>query len=110
MLLGRFEGEALPAMAVLVLDPANLGQHLVFAQEVIALGRPMVVALNMMDLADRNGLVVDPAVRALTSVDIRCGGWRAAAGFDKPFLSETRGTKDDGRQPQQGHADREPGR
>ena len=48
-------------MLVLVLDAANLEQHLVLAQEVIALGRPCVVALNMIDLAERDGLVLDPA-------------------------------------------------
>jgi Fe2+ transport system protein B len=32
----------------------------VFAQELIELGRPVVVALNMVDLAERDGLVLDP--------------------------------------------------
>lgn len=58
---GEFPGEALPEVLVLVLDAANLEQHLVFAQEVIALGRPTVVALNMIDLAERDGLTLDPA-------------------------------------------------
>ena len=58
---GEFEGEALPEVLVLVLDAANLEQHLVFAQEVIELGRPTVVALNMVDLAERDGLTLDPA-------------------------------------------------
>lgn len=57
---GEFEGEAQPDVLVLVLDAANLEQHLVFAQEVIALGRPVVVALNMLDLAERDGLTLDP--------------------------------------------------
>ncbi len=58
---GEFEGEARPEVIVLVLDAANLEQHLVFAQEVLALGRPTVVVLNMIDLAERDGLVLDPA-------------------------------------------------
>ena len=58
---GRFAGEAVPDVLVIVLDAANLEQHLVFAQELIALGRPTVIALNMVDLAERDGLVVDPA-------------------------------------------------
>ena len=45
---------------VIVLDAANLEQHLVFAQEVIELGLPTVVALNMVDLAKRDGLILDP--------------------------------------------------
>ena len=43
---GEFPGEARPEVLILVLDAANLEQHLVFAQEVIALGQPVVVALN----------------------------------------------------------------
>jgi ferrous iron transport protein B len=58
---GEFAGEAIPEVLIVVLDAANLEQHLVFAQEVIALGRPTVVALNMIDLAERDGLVLDPA-------------------------------------------------
>lgn len=58
---GEFPGEAAPDALVIVLDAANLEQHLVFAQEVLALGRPTVVALNMVDLAERDGLTVDPA-------------------------------------------------
>jgi ferrous iron transport protein B len=57
---GRFPGEASPEVLVVVLDASNLEQHLVFAQEVIALGKPTVVALNMIDLAERDGLVLDP--------------------------------------------------
>ena len=58
---GEFEGEGAPDVLVLVLDAANLEQHLVFAQEVLELGRPTVVALNMVDLAARDGLTLDPA-------------------------------------------------
>lgn len=57
---GEFEGEVQPDVMVVVLDAANLEQHLVFAQEVIELGRPTVVALNMVDLAQRDGLTLDP--------------------------------------------------
>ncbi|HNN55935.1 MAG TPA: ferrous iron transporter B [Novosphingobium sp.] len=60
VILGEFPGEAAPQVLVVVLDASNLEQHLVFAQEVIALGIPAVVALNMVDLAERDGLVLDP--------------------------------------------------
>ena len=60
VILGEFPGEPAPEVLVAVLDASNLEQHLVFAQEVIALGRPTVVALNMIDLAERDGLVLDP--------------------------------------------------
>ncbi|MDG5746792.1 ferrous iron transporter B [Qipengyuania sp. XHP0207] len=58
---GEFAGEPTPDVLILVLDAANLEQHLVFAQEVLELGRPTVVALNMVDLAERDGLTLDPA-------------------------------------------------
>ncbi|MGX7894479.1 ferrous iron transporter B [Tsuneonella sp. HG222] len=61
VVLGEFPGEAVPEVLIIVLDAANLEQHLVFAQELIELGRPVVVALNMVDLAERDGLVLDPA-------------------------------------------------
>ena len=61
VIMGEFSGEPAPQVLVVVLDASNLEQHLVFAQEVIALGRPCVVALNMVDLAERDGLVIDPA-------------------------------------------------
>jgi ferrous iron transport protein B len=61
VILGELPGEAAPDVLVLVLDASNLEQHLVFAQEVIALGKPSVVALNMVDLAERDGLVIDPS-------------------------------------------------
>ncbi|MBB3861668.1 ferrous iron transport protein B [Novosphingobium hassiacum] len=61
VIMGEQEGQVRPDVIVLVLDSSNLEQHLVFAQEVIGLGRPTVVALNMVDLAERDGLVIDPA-------------------------------------------------
>jgi ferrous iron transport protein B len=60
VIMGLFPGEPAPQVLVLVIDASNLEQHLVFAQEVIALGRPTVVSLNMVDLATRDGLVIEP--------------------------------------------------
>ena len=64
VVMGDFPGEPAPQVLVVVLDASNLEQHLVFAQEIIALGRPTVVALNMIDLATRDGLVLDPEALA----------------------------------------------
>ncbi|MGD9664443.1 MAG: ferrous iron transporter B, partial [Novosphingobium sp.] len=58
--LGELAGEARPEVLIIVVDASNLEQHLVFAQELIELGLPVVVALNMVDLAERDGLVLDP--------------------------------------------------
>jgi len=56
--------ERVPDALVVVVDAANLDNHLRFAMQLIALGRPVVVALNMVDLAERDGLVLDAGVLA----------------------------------------------
>ncbi|APZ99900.1 ferrous iron transporter B [Sphingopyxis sp. QXT-31] len=61
VILGRQDGERQPDALIVVLDAANLDNHLCFALELIALGLPTVVALNMLDLAERDGLTLDPA-------------------------------------------------
>ena len=59
---GAQAGERLPDALVVVVDASNLDNHLRFALQLIALGLPVVVALNMVDLAERDGLVLDPSV------------------------------------------------
>ena len=59
VVLGRQEGEKRPDALIVVLDAANLDNHLCFALELLALGLPTVVALNMLDLAERDGLTLD---------------------------------------------------
>jgi ferrous iron transport protein B len=59
VIVGRQEGERLPSALVIVLDSTNLDNHLRFALQLIDLGLPTVVALNMVDLAEREGLVID---------------------------------------------------
>ncbi|AUW56802.1 ferrous iron transporter B [Sphingobium sp. SCG-1] len=59
VILGRQEGERLPDALVIVVDAANLENHLRFALELIALGLPTILALNMVDLATRDGLELD---------------------------------------------------
>ena len=61
VLLGKQKGERLPDALLIVLDAANLDNHLRFALQLIDLGLPTVVALNMIDLARRDGLVLDRA-------------------------------------------------
>lgn len=61
VLLGQQLGERRPDAVILVVDASNLDNHLRFAAEVIALGLPTIVALNMIDMAERDGLTLDPA-------------------------------------------------
>jgi ferrous iron transport protein B len=60
VVLGAQEGERQPAALIVVVDAGNLDNHLRFALQLIALGLPVVVALNMVDMAERDGLVIDP--------------------------------------------------
>ncbi|MGR6807101.1 ferrous iron transporter B [Sphaerotilus natans] len=57
--LGEFAGEPLPDVLVAVVSATNLRLHLRFALELRALGRPMVLVLNMMDEARRLGMRID---------------------------------------------------
>jgi ferrous iron transport protein B len=62
VVIGRQAGERRPDALLLVLDATNLDNHLRFALQLIALGLPTVIALNMVDLARRDGLEIDPQV------------------------------------------------
>jgi len=59
---GRYPGEAAPDLIVCVADATNLRLHLRFVLELKRLGRPMVLALNMMDAAHRRGIRIDTAM------------------------------------------------
>ncbi len=59
VLEGNYPGEAAPDLIVCVADATNLRLHLRFVLEVKRLGRPVVLALNMMDAARRRGIVID---------------------------------------------------
>jgi len=58
---GFYPGEPAPDVIVCVVDATNLRLHLRFALEVRELGKPMVLAVNMMDAARRRGIEVDLA-------------------------------------------------
>src|SRR5690606_2517557 len=62
VVLGKQRSEKRPDALVVVVDASNLDNHLRFALELIALGLPTVVALNMVDLATRDGLELDAEV------------------------------------------------
>ncbi len=56
--------DATPDVIVVVIDACNLTRNLVLCGELLVLGLPVVVALNMMDMAEGRGLVIDPAILA----------------------------------------------
>lgn len=59
LIRGFYPGEPAPDLLLCVVDATNLRLHLRFALELRALGRPMVVALNMMDAARKRGIAID---------------------------------------------------
>ena len=59
VLLGRRAGETAPDFVVCVTDATNLRQNLRLALSLKRLGLPMVVALNMTDIAHRKGILID---------------------------------------------------
>lgn len=60
VLMGDFEGEPQPDLVVCVVDASALERHLQLALQVIELGLPVVIALNMVDVAESEGLRLDP--------------------------------------------------
>ena len=59
VLLGVQSDTPLPDLTLLVLDATCLERQLYLCMQLIEIGRPVVVALNMMDTADEEGLHVD---------------------------------------------------
>ena len=59
---GRSEAIGAPDVLVLVIDAGQLRRHLPFVREALSLGLPSVLALNMSDLAERDGVRLDADV------------------------------------------------
>ncbi|MBV8063335.1 MAG: ferrous iron transporter B [Nevskia sp.] len=57
--LGRHAVEQTPDLLVCVADATNLRLHLRFVLELMRIGRPMLLALNMSDAAARRGIAID---------------------------------------------------
>jgi ferrous iron transport protein B len=65
VLLGRRASETAPDLVVCVTDATNLRQNLRLVLSLKRLHLPMVVALNMTDIARRKGIVIDAGRLAL---------------------------------------------
>ncbi len=59
VLLGLRKDTPGPDVIIAVVDASNLERNLFFASQLLSIGKPVVVALNMMDLARNNGVMVD---------------------------------------------------
>ena len=81
---GRRAGQGRPDLLVAVVDATNLRMNLRLVLELKRLGRPMLVALNMVDTARARGLVINTARLAaelgcpvVETVAVRAGGHAA---------------------------------
>ncbi|MFY0685302.1 MAG: ferrous iron transport protein B [Balneola sp.] len=59
-LIGSHELEELPDLVLIVADASNLDRNLYLATQVMDLNIPVMLVLNMMDVADQNGISIDP--------------------------------------------------
>jgi ferrous iron transport protein B len=59
ILFGRITEVPEPSLIVLVADASNLQRNLYYTTQVIELGYPVIVALNMTDVAEQNGHYID---------------------------------------------------
>lgn len=62
VLLARLPDVPRPSLIVVVVDASNLERNLYYATQVIELGYPTVIALNMMDVARDHGHRVDASI------------------------------------------------
>jgi ferrous iron transport protein B len=61
VLLNRLPELPAPNLIVVVVDASNLQRNLYYATQVIELGHPTILALNMVDVAELNGHTIDAA-------------------------------------------------
>jgi ferrous iron transport protein B len=81
MVLGRTPGEATPDLVLCVADSTNLRLTIRLLLELKSTGRPLMLVLNMFDIATRRGVSVDVPklsealdVPVVTSIAVRKGG------------------------------------
>ncbi|QIP08215.1 ferrous iron transporter B [Bradyrhizobium symbiodeficiens] len=79
--LGKASGEAVPDLVLCVADSTNLRLTIRLLLELKRTGRPMVLVLNMFDIAARRGISVDVerlakelGLPVVTSIAVRKGG------------------------------------
>ena len=90
VVLGKLATERAPDLIVCVADASNLRLALRLALELKQVGRPVMMSLNMMDIARKRGIEIDLAalerelgIPVVSSVAVRRGGTDALlAGLD----------------------------
>ncbi len=62
VLLGRLPGVARPDAIVAVIDASNLERNLYLVAQMLELQLPVIIALNMVDMAEKSGVLIDVEV------------------------------------------------
>lgn len=88
IVMGKFEAEKQPDFLICVLDTTHIRKQLRMVLELRDLGVPMMVLLNMYDLAERDGFEIDIdglskelGVPVITSVAVRKAGMNSLQDF-----------------------------
>jgi ferrous iron transport protein B len=87
LLLGQCPGEKAPDVIVAIVDASNLERHLYLTTQLMDLGRPVVLALNMIDVAQAQGIRVD-AERLEKQLGIRVVPIQANRGIGLDLLKQ----------------------
>ena len=59
LLLGRRPEERKPDVVLSIVDASNLDRHLYLTTQLLELGIPVVLAINMIDVAQKQGMTID---------------------------------------------------
>src|ERR1700751_2414080 len=96
VVLGRTSGEALPDLVLCVADSTNLRLTVRLLLELKSTGRPLVLVLNMFDIAASRGVTVDVprlseslGVPVVTSIAVRKGGTADLLRLTDELLAQT---------------------
>jgi ferrous iron transport protein B len=110
VVLGRLQSEVVPDLIVCVGDASNLRLALRLALELKRVGRPVMLSLNMMDIARKRGIEIDVerlsrelGVPVVESVAVRRGGTDALlAGIDRRLDEQLKARESDWQPPDAG--------
>ncbi|TAJ38590.1 MAG: ferrous iron transport protein B [Reyranella sp.] len=99
VVLGRTQNDVIPDLIVCVADASNLRLALRLALELKQVGRPVMLSLNMMDIARRRGIEIDAdklsreiGLPVVSSVAVRRGGTNALLAEIDRKLAERQGS------------------
>jgi ferrous iron transport protein B len=102
VIAGQFAGEAAPDLLIAVVDATNLPINLRLVLELKALGRPMVLALNMIDVLQRQGGQIDLGKLAqelgfpvVETVAVKSGGHASLLHYIEQKMSVTSDAQSD---------------